>query len=103
MEEAEEGSDLIGGPAVSIYLDPWDLSDTGTPTSWYEVPQHVFRRGLQGLGLVRDDAPNSQETGGPRDFRGLMWVGVGGGNRGVGRSYGIWNSQNENMKIFIST
>jgi hypothetical protein len=32
LEEAEEEGDPVGGPAVSINLDPWDLSDTGTPT-----------------------------------------------------------------------
>jgi hypothetical protein len=32
MEEAEEEGDLVGGPAVSINLDPRDLSDTGTPS-----------------------------------------------------------------------
>jgi hypothetical protein len=28
--------------------------------------------GLPGLGTVREDAPIPQETGGPRDFRGLV-------------------------------
>jgi hypothetical protein len=27
----------------------------------------------------REDAPNPQETGGSREFRGLFWWGVGGG------------------------
>jgi hypothetical protein len=31
----------------------------------------LYSRGLLGLGLVREDAPNLQETGGPRGFRGL--------------------------------
>jgi hypothetical protein len=32
-----------------------------------------------------DDAPNLQETGGPREFRGQVgW--------GVGKRYGMWNS-----------
>ena len=38
----------------------------------------MYSRGLPGLGSVREDAPNSQETGGPREFRSLVgWV-VGG-------------------------
>jgi len=32
LEEAEEEGDPVGGPAVSISLDPPDLSDTGPPT-----------------------------------------------------------------------
>jgi hypothetical protein len=32
MEEAEEEGDLVGGAAVSINLDPQDLSKTGPPT-----------------------------------------------------------------------
>jgi hypothetical protein len=31
-EEAEEEGNPVGGPAVSINLDPQDLSDTGSPT-----------------------------------------------------------------------
>jgi hypothetical protein len=31
LEEAEEEGDPVGGPAVSIYLDPQDLSNTGPP------------------------------------------------------------------------
>jgi hypothetical protein len=44
---------------------------------------------------LRDDALNPQETGGPRKFRGQ--VGWGWGHprvdRGLGRRYGMWNSQ----------
>jgi hypothetical protein len=32
LEEAEEDGHPVGGPAVSINLDTWDLSDTGPPT-----------------------------------------------------------------------
>jgi hypothetical protein len=32
LEEAEEEGLPVGGPAVSINLDPRDLSDTGTQT-----------------------------------------------------------------------
>jgi hypothetical protein len=31
-EEAEEEGNPVGGPAVSINLDPQDLLDTGSPT-----------------------------------------------------------------------
>jgi hypothetical protein len=32
LEEAEEEGDPVGGPAVSINLNPRDLSDPGPPT-----------------------------------------------------------------------
>ena len=39
-------------------------------------PPTLYSRGLPGLGSVREDAPNPQETGGPREFRGLVeWGG----------------------------
>ena len=46
LEEAEEEGDPVGGPAVSINLDPQDLSDTGTPTRQHtptdmRPPTHV--------------------------------------------------------------
>jgi hypothetical protein len=53
MEDAEEESDLVGGPAVSTNLDPGDLSDTGplmrqhTPADMR--PQHIHSRGLPDL------------------------------------------------------
>jgi hypothetical protein len=31
----------------------------------------MYSRGLPGLGLVREDVPNPEETGGPREFRDL--------------------------------
>jgi hypothetical protein len=38
-------------------------------------PQHTYSRVLLGLCSFREDAPNSQETGGPREFRGHVgWV-----------------------------
>ena len=40
-------------------------------------PQHTYSRGLLGLCLFRDDAPNPQETGGPREFRGQVGWRVG--------------------------
>jgi hypothetical protein len=50
----------------------------------------MYSRGLPGLCSFRDDAPNPQETGGPREFRGQ----VGGGegihmNMGVGWGGGV--------------
>ena len=66
------------GPAASINLDPWDLSDSGPPTRHHLIwgPQHTYSRGLPGLGSVREDAPNPQETGGPREFRVQVGLGV---------------------------
>ena len=58
-------------------------------------PQHIYSKGMLGLGPVREDAPNSQETGGPREWRGL----VGGGGwpsswrQRVRRKYGMGTSQ----------
>jgi hypothetical protein len=77
LEEAEEEGNPVGGSAVSINLVPRDLSDTGTPTRQHTPDdmrlQHICSRELLGLDLIREDAPNSQETGGPREFRGLVW------------------------------
>ena len=57
LEEAEEEGDPVGGPAVSIKLDPQDLSDTGTPTRQHTLtdmkpPMHIQQR-TSGLGLAR--------------------------------------------------
>jgi hypothetical protein len=96
MEEAQEVGVPVRGPAVSINLDHHNLSDTGPPATQHTS---VDMRPSSGLGSVRDDAPNPQGTGGSRKFRGLVgWSGVGGwghptGDTGVGRRYGMWNSQ----------
>jgi hypothetical protein len=107
MEEAEEEGDPVGGPAVSINLDP-EISQTldHQPGRIY-----TYSTGLLGLGLVTEDAPNPQENGGPREGRGLVaWVGmeIGVGlsmwRQGVGRSYGMWKSQRvdwEGDKIWL--
>jgi hypothetical protein len=47
LKETEEEGDPIGGPAISIYLDPGDLSNTGLPTRQH-IPvdmraQHIYR------------------------------------------------------------
>jgi hypothetical protein len=84
LEEAKEDDDPIGEPAVSINLDPQDLSDTGITPTRQQTPadmktQHIYNRGLPCLGLVREDAPDPQVTGGPRVFRVLMVFFFGGG------------------------
>ena len=40
-------------------------------------PQHTYSRGLPGLCSIRDDAPNHQETGSPKELRGQVGWGVG--------------------------
>ena len=100
----------------SLILDPRDLSNTGPPTdSIHQLiwgTQHTYNRGLPGLCSFRDDAPNPQETGGPREFRGQVGWGMGhprgdrvgreevwdveqseGGWGGAGN--GIWSVKNE--------
>ena len=36
------------------------------------IAQHIYSRGLLGLGSVREDTPNPQETGGPREWGSLV-------------------------------
>jgi hypothetical protein len=63
-------------------------------------PQNIYSRGLLGLGSIKDDAPNPQETGGPREFAGQVGLGMEVGTFscrqegreevwGVGQSYGV--------------
>lgn len=50
-----------------------------------------FFKDRDSLGSVREDAPNPHETGGLREFRGLVWcggVGRSSWRRGTGRWYG---------------
>ena len=80
LEEAEEERDPVAGPAVTINLDlcPRSLTLDHQSGNIYLLiwgSQNIYSRGLWGLGSVREDAPNPQETGVPREFRGL----VGGG------------------------
>ena len=54
---------------------------------------HIYNRGLPGLGSDRD-VSNPEEIGGSREFRGLVYVCGGGGrdsrgDRGTGRRYGL--------------
>jgi hypothetical protein len=60
-------------------------------------PTHIQQRTARSL---REDAPNPQETGGPREFRDLVGWGWGHpcGDRGVGRRYGMWKSQRVNQE-----
>jgi hypothetical protein len=49
LEEAEEEGDSVGEPAVSINLDPGNLSDTGTSTRQHtpadmRPPTHIQQR-----------------------------------------------------------
>jgi hypothetical protein len=49
MEEAEEEGDSVGGPAVSINLDPRHLSNTGPPNRQHtpadrSPPTHIPQR-----------------------------------------------------------
>jgi hypothetical protein len=65
LAEAEEECDPIWRPAVSINLDPWDLSDTELPTRQHtllvQVPLHIYTWGLPGLASVGEDTPNPGE------------------------------------------
>jgi hypothetical protein len=60
-------------------------------------PPTQFSRGLLDLCSFRDDAPNHQETGGPREFRGQVgwgWEHPRGDGVGQGEGwYGTWNSR----------
>jgi hypothetical protein len=111
MEEVEEEGDPVGGPAVSINLNPLppaspEISKTldHQPGSIHKLLwglQHIYSRGLPSLGSIREDAPNLQENKGPKKFRG--GVGWGGGGKilvetGAGRRYGMWNSQGVDEK-----
>jgi hypothetical protein len=40
LREAEEKGNPIGGPAVSINLDPWDLSNT-EPSNRQDTPANM--------------------------------------------------------------
>jgi hypothetical protein len=57
--------------------------------------EHTYSRGLQGLCSFRDDAPNPQETGGPREFRGQVACAVGTSTwrQGMGWRYGLWSNR----------
>ena len=69
----------------------------------------MYSRGLRRLGLDRENTPNPQETGGPREFRGLVGWGMGGegilvvaGGQGggMGCRKNIWRVDREGKKIW---
>jgi hypothetical protein len=105
LKEVEENGYPVGGPAVSINLDPWDLSNSGPPDTIYHLiwgPQHTDSRGLPGLCLFRDGAPNPQEPGDPREFKGQVEWGWGhprgdrlGWEGGVGYGADGWKGGRE--------
>jgi hypothetical protein len=78
-------SQLIWTPKISQTLD----HQTGNIYQLIWGPQHTYSRGLL------YDAPNPQETGGPREFRGQVgWKGTstwrrGWGDRGDGMGVGV--------------
>jgi hypothetical protein len=62
------GGDPVGGPAVSINLDLdifQTLDQTGSIHQLIWGSQHIYNKGLPGLGLVREDAPNTQRVAAP--------------------------------------
>jgi hypothetical protein len=57
-------------------------------------PRYIYSRGWPDLDSVREDAPNSQETGGPRECGGLVQGVWGGHPHGdMRKRYMVWNSQ----------
>lgn len=66
---------------MSINLDPQNLPDTGPLTRQHtpddmRPPTHIQQRTARSG--FKEDAPNPQETGSPREFRGLVGLEVGG-------------------------
>ena len=115
LEETEEEGDPVGGSTDSITLDPGNSQtlnhQLGRMHQLIWRHQHICSRRLPGLSSVREDASNPQETGDPREFRGLVeWrvregdVGAFSWIQGLRRRYGTWNSQRvdqEGNKIWI--
>ena len=70
-EEEDELSQLAWTPEISLILKR-------QPSSIHELiwgPKIIYSRGLSGLPLVQENAPNAQDTGVPREFRGLVgWL-----------------------------
>jgi hypothetical protein len=73
-EVTEKGPE---GSAETSYALQCYMSDLGGPPNRQyppadmRPPTHIHRR-LLGLCSFRDDAPNPQETGGPKEYRGQM-------------------------------
>jgi hypothetical protein len=78
LKEAVEEGNPVGEVAVLINLDSRNISNTGPPKRQHTPadrrPQYTYSRGLLGYCSFRDDAPNPQETGGPRELEAwLSW------------------------------
>jgi hypothetical protein len=78
LEEPEGDGDPRGSPEVSNNQNPWDLSDTETPTRQHMladliVPAHIKQRtaDLASVGEV----PKPWEIWGHREWGGLVWFG----------------------------
>ena len=77
-----------------------DFSEIASSMSPFNL---TYSRGLPSLCLFKDDAPNPQDTRGPREFKckvvcvGVM-VGTSTWRQGLGKRYGMWNSQREDVK-----
>jgi hypothetical protein len=70
-------------------------------------PQHIYSRELAGLGSIREDASNPQETGSLREFRGLVGWGWGHSHENRGRGGGMecgtvggWTLRGINSGVF---
>jgi hypothetical protein len=67
VEEAEEEGNPLGGPAVSIDLDPPDLSDTGITSRQHRIANmrtstHIEQK-TTGSVSIRDCRPQGLEWG----------------------------------------
>ena len=104
LSQEDQQSQLIWTSEISQTLD--HQRDSIHQLIWGH--QHTYSRGLLGLCSFRDDVPNPQETGVPREFRGLGGGGYAHGDTRVGRRYGMWNSwrvdwgRSNNIKCVIN-
>jgi hypothetical protein len=67
--QVDQRSPLIWIPMI-LNTESQNRQHTAADMSPFSTPQHTYSRGLPGLCSFRDDAPNSQKTGRPREFRG---------------------------------
>jgi hypothetical protein len=92
IKEAEGDGDPKGKPAVSMNSDPFELPETEPPTrqnTWTgsKPPAHIQQR-TAWSGFSGKDAPNPQETWGPREGWGLVVGGHSLGDGGGGMGWG---------------
>jgi hypothetical protein len=101
LEEAEEEVDPVGGPEVSINLNPRDFSDTGPPTRQH-TPDDMRPPTNMQQGTTRSELNQRRCTKPSRDWRqqGVHRSGEEGVDcgdilmeTGAGRRYGMQNSQ----------